>query len=55
VIAIVSQVTDYGWETSIGWGLIAMLIGGLLYFPIRKYVKKDIPDVNPYDITPAAD
>lgn len=48
VLAIVSQVTDYGWESSIGWGLLAMLVGAILYFPIRKYVKKGIPDVDPY-------
>ena len=27
---------------------IAMAIGALLYIPIKKYVKKDIPDVDPY-------
>jgi amino acid transporter len=53
VIAIVSQITDYGWESAIGLGLIAMLVGGILYFPIRKYVKPGIPDVNPFDATPA--
>lgn len=48
VLAIVSQVLDYGWEGAIGWGLIAMVVGAVLYFPIRKWVKKDIPDVDPY-------
>ncbi len=48
VLAIVSQVLDYGWQGAIGWGLIAMAIGAILYFPIRKWVKKDIPDVDPY-------
>jgi hypothetical protein len=47
-LAIVSQVVDYGWQGAIGWGLIAMAIGAILYFPIRKWVKKDIPDVDPY-------
>lgn len=50
IIAIVSQVRDYGWESSIGWGLIAMAIGAILYFPIRKYIKKGIPDVDPYEL-----
>jgi amino acid transporter len=48
VLAIVSQVRDFGWESSIGWGVIAMAIGALLYLPILKWVKKDIPDVDPY-------
>ena len=48
VLAIVSQIADYGWQGAIGWGLIAMAIGALLYFPIRKWVKKDLPDVDPY-------
>jgi amino acid transporter len=48
VIAIVSQVMDYGWESSIGWGLIAILVGAFFYLPIRKWVKPGIPDVDPY-------
>jgi len=48
LLAIVSQVTDYGWESSIGWGLIAMAIGAILYIPIMKFVKKGVPDVDPY-------
>lgn len=48
VLAITSQVLDFGWEGAIGWGLIAMAVGALFYFPIRKYVKKGIPDVDPY-------
>jgi len=31
-----------------GLSLVAMAIGAILYFPIRKWVKKDIPDVDPY-------
>ena len=48
VIAIVSQIIDYGWQGAVGLALVAMAIGALLYFPIRKWVKKDIPDVDPY-------
>jgi amino acid transporter len=48
ILAIVSQVNDFGWESSIGWGLIAMAIGAVLYFPIKAKVKKGIPDVDPY-------
>ncbi len=48
VLAIVSQVVSEGWQGAIGLGLVAMAIGAILYFPIKKYVKKDIPDVDPY-------
>ncbi len=48
LIAIVSQIIDYGWAGAVGWALIAMVVGAVLYFPIRKWVKKDIPDVDPY-------
>jgi len=48
VLAIVSQIVDYGWQGAIGWGVIAMAVGAILYIPIRKFVKKDIPDVDPY-------
>jgi amino acid transporter len=48
VLAIVSQIHDYGWQGAIGLGLIAMAAGAVLYFPIRKWVKPGIPDVDPY-------
>ncbi|KAF0112031.1 MAG: amino acid transporter [Chloroflexi bacterium] len=48
VLAIVSQVSDFGWQGAIGWGLIAMAIGAILFFPIQKWVKKGVPDVDPY-------
>jgi amino acid transporter len=48
VIAIVSQIMDYGWQGAVGLALIAMAVGAVLYFPIKKWVKKDIPDVDPY-------
>lgn len=54
IVAIYSQVSEEGLS-SIGWALIAMAVGAILYFPIRKWVKPGIPDVNPYDATPADD
>jgi len=48
LIAIVSQIVDYGWQSAVGWALIAMAVGAVLYFPIRKWVKPGIPDVDPY-------
>jgi len=31
VLAIVSQVLDYGWQGAIGLSLVAMAIGAILY------------------------
>jgi amino acid transporter len=47
VMAIVFNYLDSGME-SISWALYAMIIGAVLYFPIRKWVKPGIPDVDPY-------
>ncbi len=55
ILAIVSQVRDFGWEGSIGWGLIAIAVGALLYMPIRRWVKKDVPDVDPYVLNTVED
>ena len=33
---------------SISWALYAMIIGAILYFPIRRWIKPGILDVNPY-------
>ncbi len=55
ILAITSQITDFGWESSIGWGLIAMAVGAVLYFPIRKYIKPGVPDVDPYVLGGAED
>ena len=47
ILAIYSQVSEEGL-TSIGWALIAMAVGALLYIPIKKFVKPGVPDVDPY-------
>jgi amino acid transporter len=52
--AIYSQYMEEGFN-SIGWALGAMAIGALLYMPIRLLVKPGVPDVDPYDATPAED
>jgi amino acid transporter len=46
-MAIVFNYLDSGMD-SISWALYAMLIGVVLYFPIRKWIKPGIPDVDPY-------
>ncbi len=47
LFAIYSQFVEEG-TTSISWALVAMAIGALLYFPIVKYIKRDVPDVDPF-------
>ena len=54
ILAIVSQISEEGLS-SIWIALVAMVVGALLYLPIRKYVKKDIPDVDPYKLEPEID
>jgi amino acid transporter len=54
IIAIVSNYVDSGMD-SISWALGAMVIGAILYFPIRHWVKKNIPDVNPFEAPPESE
>jgi hypothetical protein len=51
ILAIYSQVLDSGLD-SIWLALAAMAIGAVLYFPINKWVKRDVPDVDPYHAEP---
>jgi amino acid transporter len=46
-LAVVFNYLDSGLD-SISWALIAMAIGAVLYFPIRRWIKPGIPDVDPY-------
>jgi amino acid transporter len=46
-LAVVSNYLDVGM-TSISWALYAMLAGAVLYFPIRRWTKPGVPDVDPY-------
>jgi amino acid transporter len=54
ILAIVFNYLDSGME-SISWALYALVIGAVLYFPIIKYVKPGIPDVDPYEAPPEED
>jgi amino acid transporter len=47
LLAIYSQYSEEGFQ-SIGWALMLMAVGALLYFPIRRWIKPGIPDVDPY-------
>jgi amino acid transporter len=47
VLAIVSQITEEGLN-SLWLALAAMVIGAVLYFPLRQLVKPGVPDVDPF-------
>lgn len=46
-LAVVSQVYEEGLS-SLWLALAAMVVGALFYFPVLKYVKRGIPDVDPF-------
>jgi amino acid transporter len=48
LLAIYSQVAEEGFK-SIGWALLFMAVGAVLYFPFRKWLKPGVPDVNPFE------
>jgi amino acid transporter len=50
LLAIYSQFTEEGM-TSISWALVAMAIGVILYFPLKKWTKPGVPDVDPFVLT----
>ena len=48
LIAFYSQIADAGFS-SVGVSLALMAVGGVLYFPIRKYYKTGVRDVDPFE------
>jgi len=48
LLAIYSQVAEEGL-TSLWLALAAILVGAILYFPIKRYLKRGVPDINPYE------
>ena len=46
-LAVVFNYLDSGM-TTITWALAAMALGAILYFPVRRWIKLGIPDVDPY-------
>lgn len=46
-LAIYSQIVEEGFS-SLWLALVAMGLGALLYWPIRRFVKPGVPDVNPF-------
>jgi len=47
-LAIYSQVVEEGLS-SLGLALVAILVGALLYLPIRKLIKPGKPDIDPFE------
>jgi amino acid transporter len=47
MLAIYSQIAEEGLS-ALWLALAAMAIGVILFFPINKYIKPNIPDVNPF-------
>jgi len=48
VLAVISQVASEGLS-SIWLAFAAIAVGAILYFPICKWVKPGVPDVNPFE------
>jgi hypothetical protein len=54
LLAVYSQVVEEGMS-SLGMALGAIVVGAILYFPIRARVKPGVPDVNPFEAAPEAE
>jgi amino acid transporter len=48
LLAIYSQFVEEGL-TSLGLALVAIAVGVVLYFPIRRLIKPGVPDVDPFE------
>jgi len=47
LLAIYSQFVEEGLA-SLGWALVFMALGALLYIPFRRFLKPGVPDVDPF-------
>jgi amino acid transporter len=48
LLAIYSQFVEEGLK-SLGLALVAIAVGAVLYFPIRRLIKPGVPDVDPFE------
>ena len=46
-LAVYSQINDVGWD-AVTLSIAAIVVGAILYFPIRAFIKPGIPDVDPF-------
>jgi len=51
ILAVYSQLVEEGLN-SLGLALIAIAIGAVIYYPVRRYIKPGVPDVNPFEASP---
>jgi amino acid transporter len=54
LLAFYSQIVEVGFA-SVGVSLALMAVGAVLYFPIRRYFKPGVPDVDPFEAGPEED
>jgi len=52
LLAVYSQIAEEGFS-ALWLALAAMAVGAALYFPIRSRIKPGIPDVDPFEASPA--
>lgn len=50
-LAIYSQVVEEGVLGAVGYAIAAILIGAIVFFFMRKFIKPGVPDVDPYRIS----
>jgi amino acid transporter len=50
-IAVYSQVNDVGWD-AVTLSIAAIVVGAILYFPLRMFIKPGVPDVDPFHEEP---
>jgi len=48
-LAVYSQIVEEGFFNAVGLGIIAIIIGAILYIPLRLRIKPGVPDVNPFE------
>ena len=46
-VAVYSQINDVGWD-AVTLSIATIVVGAILYFPIRAFIKPGIPDVDPF-------
>jgi len=46
-LAVYSQINDVGWD-AVTLSIAAIVVGAILYFPIRAFIKPGVPDVDPF-------
>ncbi|MEI7987756.1 MAG: APC family permease [Chloroflexota bacterium] len=53
-LAVYSQFQEEGFN-SLGLALVAIVVGMLVYFPVRRYIKPGVPDIDPFELETETD